>query len=215
MKSDKEYEGIIHLHKDVEREKIEQVIKEKFTGEITQIPPVHSRVARIPRQRKIYSFDILEKTGKEVIFQTKVEAGTYIRKLVHDLGKELGSGAHMKFLKRTKTGKFEIKDSYEIEEIQEAYNEWKKGDDKLLRKILIPVEEALDIKKIVVKNTSITKIRNGNPVRPQDLVEKVNLKIGEDVSIFSSSGKIIGLGIAKTRGKIRTDRIFMPKTTSN
>ena len=215
MKSDKEYEGIIHLHNDVEREKIEEMIKEKFIGEITQTPPVHSRVARRPRQRKIYSFDILEKTGKEVTFRTKVEAGTYIRKLIHDLGQELGSGAHMKFLKRTKTGRFEIKDSYEIEEIQKAYSEWKKGNDKLLRKILIPIEEALDIKQVVIKNTSIQRIRNGSPVRPQDIVEKVNLKLGENVGIFSSSGKIIGLGIAKTRGKIRTDRIFMPKTTSD
>jgi len=215
MKSDKEYEGIIHLHKDVERESIEKMIKEKFIGEITQIPPVHSRVARRPRQREIYSFDILEKTGKEVTFRTKVEAGTYIRKLIHDLGQELGSGAHMKFLKRTKTGKFEIKDSYEIEDIQKAYNEWKKGNDKLLRKILIPIEEALDIKRVVIKNTSIPKIRNGSPVRPKDLVEKVNLKLGENVGIFSSSGKIIGLGIAKTRGKVRTDRIFMSKNPSN
>jgi len=215
MKSDKEYEGIIHLHKDIEREKIEKMIKEKFIGEITQTPPVHSRVARKPRQRKIYSFNILEKNGKDVTFDTKVEAGTYIRKLVHDLGEELGTGAHMKFLKRTKTGKFELKDSYEIEEIQTAHNEWKGGNDKPLRRILIPIENALDIKRVVVKNTSISRIRNGSPVRSQDIVEKVKLKPGEEVSIFSPSGRVIGLGIAKTRGKIRTDRIFINKSSSN
>jgi len=214
MESDKEYEGIIHLHKDIDKEKIEQAIKEKFIGEITQIPPVHSRVARRPRQRRIYSFDILEKNGKEVEFKTKVEAGTYIRKLIHDLGEELGSGAHMKFLKRTKSGKFEIKDSYEIEEIQAAYDEWKKGDYKLLRKILIPIEEALDIRRVVVKDTSIQRIRNGSPIKPQDLIEKANLKPGEDVGIFSSSGRIIGLGIAKTKIKIKTDRIFIPEKRS-
>jgi len=215
MKSDKEYEGIIHLHKDVEREKIEQMIKEKFIGEITQIPPVHSRVARKPRQRKIYSFDILEKIGKEVTFRTKVQAGTYIRKLVHDLGKELGSGAHMKFLKRTKTGKFEIKDSYEIEDIQKAYDEWKRGNDKSLRKILISIEDVIDIKKIIVKNISIQRITNGSPVRSQDMLKKIDIKPGENVSIVSPSGRIIGLGIARSKNKIKTDRIFINEFSSN
>ncbi|NCS71489.1 MAG: RNA-guided pseudouridylation complex pseudouridine synthase subunit Cbf5, partial [Candidatus Aenigmarchaeota archaeon] len=103
MKADKEYEGIMHLHNDIEKEKIEQAIKKKFIGKITQIPPVHSRVARKPRQRQVYSFDILEKNGKDVSFRIKVEAGTYIRKICFDLGQELGVGAHMKFLKRTKS----------------------------------------------------------------------------------------------------------------
>lgn len=209
MKSDKEYEGIIHLHKDIEKEKIEQKIKEKFIGAVIQTPPVHSRVARIPRQRKIYSFDILEKNGKEVTFRTKVEAGTYIRKLVHDLGLELCIGAHMKYLKRIKTGKFGIKDSHNLKEIQEAHDEWKGGNDEILRKILIPIEQAIDIKPVIIKNASIQRIRNGSPVRESDLVKKVELKLGEDVGIFTESGKIIGLGIAKSRNKIKTDRIFM------
>ncbi|MBL7169718.1 MAG: RNA-guided pseudouridylation complex pseudouridine synthase subunit Cbf5 [Candidatus Aenigmarchaeota archaeon] len=215
MKSDKEYEGIIHLHKDVEREKIEKTVKEKFIGEITQTPPVHSRVARRPRQRMVYSFDILEKNGKDVTFRTRVEAGTYIRKLCFDLGQELGVGAHMKYLKRTKTGKFDIKDSHEIGEIREAYNEWKRGNEESLRRMLIPIEQAIDVKKVVVKDSSIPRIRNGSPVRSQDLFEKVNLKQGETVGIFSSSGRIIGLGIAKSRNKVKTDRIFMSEIPSN
>jgi len=209
MKADKEYEGIMHLHNDIEKEKIEQAIKKKFIGKITQIPPVHSRVARKPRQRQVYSFDILEKNGKDVSFRIKVEAGTYIRKICFDLGQELGVGAHMKFLKRTKSGKFEIKDSHEVKEVQEAYDEWKKGNEKPLRKILIPIEDALDIKKVVVKDSSIQKIRNGSPVRKQDMMKEMKLKLGEDVALISESGNIIGLGIAKTKNKIKTDRIFM------
>lgn len=215
MKSDKEYEGIIYLHKDIEKEKIEEKIKEKFIGEITQVPPVHSRVARKPRKRKVYSFDILEKTEKQVKFKTKVEAGVYIRKLIDDLGKELGIGAHMKFLKRVKTGKFEIKDSHEIEEIQEAYDKWKKGDEEELRRILIPVEDALDIKKVIVKDSSVKRIMNGKPIRIEDLVEKVNFKPEEDVGIFTTKGRAIGLGIAKNRYNVRTDRIFISKISSN
>ncbi|NCS71394.1 MAG: hypothetical protein GW780_04500, partial [Candidatus Aenigmarchaeota archaeon] len=92
---------------------------------------------------------------------------------------------------------------------QEAYDEWKKGNEKPLRKILIPIEDALDIKKVVVKDSSIQKIRNGSPVRKQDMMKEMKLKLGEDVALISESGNIIGLGIAKTKNKIKTDRIFM------
>ena len=106
----------------------------------------------------------MEKNGKDVKFRTKVEAGTYIRKLVHDLGKELGTGAHMKYHKRTKTGKFELEESYTPEEIQEAYKKWKNGNEKPLRNILVPVEQALDIKKVVIKDKSMARIRHGGRV---------------------------------------------------
>jgi len=211
MKSDKEYEGIMYLHNDISRNVIKKTIKEKFLGEITQKPPVHSQVARKKRKRMIYSFDILEKNGKEVSFRTKVESGTYIRKLIHDLGDELGIGAHMKYLKRTKTGKFGIEGSYEIEEIEKAHKSWKKGDEKPLREILIPVEQAIDLKKVLIKNSSVSQVRHGSPIKRSDILEKDNLKPGEDVGIFSELGKIIGLGIVRSKNRIKTDRIFIPK----
>ncbi len=215
MKSDKEYEGIMYLHEDIGKEKIEKVIQKNFLGEITQIPPVKSRVARKPRRREVYSFDILEKNGKDVSFKTQVEAGTYIRKLVHNLGKELGTGAHMKYLKRTKTGKFTIKNSYEIEEIEKAYKQWEMGKDEDLRKILIPVEESLDIKRVVIKDSSLSKIRNGGPINPGDIIKIDKVNPGEDVGIFSKKRKIIALGIAKSKNRVKTDRVFISKIPSN
>jgi H/ACA ribonucleoprotein complex subunit 4 len=211
MKSDKEYEGIMYLHNDISKDVIEKTIKEKFLGQITQKPPVHSQVARKKRKRIIYSFDISGKDGKDVSFRTKVESGTYIRKLIHDLGEELGIGAHMKYLKRTRTGKFKIEDSYEIEEIEKAYKSWKKGDDEPLREILIPMEKAIDLKKVVIKNSSVPQVRHGSPIKRNDIIEKDDLKLGEDVGIFSESGKLIGLGIVRSKNRIKTDRIFIPK----
>ena len=56
------------------------------------------------------SFEIIEKDGKDVLFRAEVQGGTYIRKLIDDLGKELGVGAHMLELRRTKAGIFSEED---------------------------------------------------------------------------------------------------------
>src|SRR3989338_6108317 len=88
----KEYVGIMHLHKDVEEAALREAIK-KFTGKIQQLPPVKSAVKRVERTREIYEFEILEIKNRDVLFRVKCQAGTYIRKICSDMGKELG-GAH-------------------------------------------------------------------------------------------------------------------------
>ena len=101
----KEYVGIMHLHKDADEKRIKDTCK-SFVGEIRQLPPLKSAVKRRERTRKIYYFDILEKDDKDVLFIVGCEAGTYIRKLIHDLGQRLKVGAHMLELRRTKAGPF-------------------------------------------------------------------------------------------------------------
>ncbi|MEM5793147.1 MAG: RNA-guided pseudouridylation complex pseudouridine synthase subunit Cbf5 [Candidatus Aenigmatarchaeota archaeon] len=209
MESDKEYEGIIYLHKDVNREDVEKLIKNKFIGEIIQIPPFKSRVSRKPRKRKIYLFEIMDKKGKEIHFRIRTQAGTYIRKIAHDIGLELGCGAHLKFLKRTKVGDFDIKHSHTLFEIEEAYNKWKNGDGSPLKKILIPIENALKIKKVSIKPRKIPSVLNGSPISKIDIISDTELKVGEIVGLIGERGEMIGLGVVRTRNKIKTERIFI------
>ena len=204
----------MYLHKDTDLEELKRVVSENFVGEITQIPPVKSRVARKPRKRTVYSFNILGKNGKNVRFRTKVQAGTYIRKLIHDIGKKLDVGAHMKELRRTKVGHFSIEDSHTLEEVKQA---WKSGK---LEKILIPIEDAIPhVKRVWVKGSAISKIKNGSPIFPEYLSKvQDGIKSKETVGIFSSDNRLIALGIAKApsrkilktkRGSVvRTDRVF-------
>ena len=58
---------------------------------------------RAEREREIYDFKIVERDGKDVLFEAGVEAGTYIRTLINDLGKNIGE-AHMLELRRIKAG---------------------------------------------------------------------------------------------------------------
>jgi len=118
-KLDKTYEGKARLHKEVSLKKLREVIKEKFTGTIKQIPPRKSRVKRIERERKIYEFRILKKQGKDFLFRVACEAGTYIRKLIHDLGVTLGVGAHMTSLKRIRQGPLTIREAVTLDNVNE------------------------------------------------------------------------------------------------
>ena len=58
-------------------------------GTITQLPPVRSRVKRVERERKIYAIEIKNIERRQVEFDVECQAGTYIRKLCHDMGVEL------------------------------------------------------------------------------------------------------------------------------
>ncbi len=117
-------------------EKVEQVIKENFLGEIEQLPPLYSAVkvngkkayqlARKgvekelkPRKVKIYSMEILAFNLPEVTFSVECSAGTYIRSLADDLGKALGSCAHLEELRRTGIGEFSVDNALKISEFQE------------------------------------------------------------------------------------------------
>ena len=218
MGLDKEYEGIMHLHKDVSLKTLRETIRKSFIGEIIQVPPVKSRVARKPRKRKVYYFKILKKEGRDVKFKVKVQAGTYIRKICHDLGEELGVGAHLKQLRRLSIAHFKLKDAHTLEEIKKAYEEFKKGNEEKLRKILIPIEKAIKhVKKVYVKRESVNFIRNGAPVLSSSLTRiQPGIKPNETVAIFSGK-ELIAFGIAKVSSEemlkrkgsvIRTDRVM-------
>lgn len=216
----KEYVGVMHLHKEIPEDILRNTIA-RFIGRIKQLPPVKSAVARKLREREIYFFDILEIEGKDVLFHVGTEAGTYIRKLCHDIGVELNVGAHMSELRRIKVGNFTEEQAHSLLEVKDAYELWKEGNEKFLRSILIPVEYAiLHVKKVFVKDSPIDAICHGSPLyvsgitRIQEGIEK-----GDVVVVYSQKEELVALGTAKltseemfraSRGiAVKTDRVFM------
>jgi len=96
-----------------------------FTGEIEQIPPMHSalkhqgrplyeyaragiEIERPPRRVQIRSLDMIECVPPRVTLDVQCSAGTYIRTLAQDIGAELGCGAHLTELTRTAAGGFKL-----------------------------------------------------------------------------------------------------------
>lgn len=103
-----------------------------FVGEIEQVPPKFSaikvngqrayKLARAGKEvklepRKVIIYEITDVTYAypEVRFITKVSSGTYVRSLVEDIGKQLGTGAYMSGLRRTEVGQFSVSDAISVD----------------------------------------------------------------------------------------------------
>jgi H/ACA ribonucleoprotein complex subunit 4 len=170
---DKEYIGVMRMHEDIPLEKIRKAIEEKFKGKILQTPPVKSRVKRQEREREIKSFELLEKDGKDILFRSEVQGGTYIRKLISDLGDYLGIGAHMLELRRVRAGIFDEKTIVSLYDFEKAVEEYEKGNEELLKKIIIPGEIVSEVYSIVqINGNCIEKVYHGKPIHNEDLKEK-------------------------------------------
>ena len=104
----------------------------KFVGPQLQTPPMYSalkqngvplyklarqglEVPREPRQITVLSISLVAINGPELIIDTRVSKGTYIRVLAENIGEALGCGAHLTALRRTATGGFDIAQSISIE----------------------------------------------------------------------------------------------------
>ena len=171
----KTYVGIMRTHKEISLEELNKQIK-PFLGTITQLPPVKSRVKRQERQRTIHTFKILEKNNKDFLFETEVQAGTYIRKLIHDLGEKI-EGAHMLELRRTQASIFK-EPSIKITEFLEAIEQYKQENETPLRKILIPGEIISTIlPTLQVKPGCIKNLYQGKPLFKKYITSKNALQL--------------------------------------
>lgn len=194
---DKEYVGIMRIHEDLDTEIIKKTIQEKFIGKIMQMPPVKSRVKRQNRPREIYSFELLEQKDKDILFRVKCEGGTYIRKLIDDLGKEVGVGAHMLELRRISAGIFheENKDypSVNMYDFEKAVKEYEMGKEDALRKIIIPAEIVSEVyPRVNIKEENIKQILTGKPIYKKDLIKDEGWKVDSIGSVFCDD-KFIGM----------------------
>ncbi len=173
-------EGAITGTSDIEvtYEQFEEALK-GFVGEIKQVPPPYSAVkvkgkhaydlARKgedvelePRLINVYSLDILEWTPPEVVIDVHCSSGTYVRSLAYDLGELLGCGAYLTGLRRTKSGRFSLRDATSLSKLTDAFetNSW--------YQYLIPAAEALsEWPSITLNNEDIELVKHGHRI-PRD-----------------------------------------------
>jgi len=215
--------ALMHLHESVPKDKIKKIFKE-FTGKIEQLPPVRSAVKRQQRTRKIYYLELLEIKEKDVLFKVGCQAGTYIRKLIHDMGKSLKCGAHMTQLIRTKAGPFTDKTWHTLQELKDAYTFYKEGNSKEIKKVIEPIENAIEhIPKIWIFDSSVSNICHGAYLAVQGISKLNNIQKQETVAILTLKDELIGIGtslmdseeiLKNTEGlAVKTEKIFMDRST--
>ena len=160
---------------NISEDQFEQALKQ-FIGEIQQVPPPYSaikiqgrkayemaregeEVELEPRTIQVYSLELLEWNPPEAVIDVFCSSGTYVRSLANDLGVALGCGAHLVGLRRTKSGRFTLRDAVPLRRLQDAFHvgDW--------YKFLIPAAEAIgDWHSIELDGDQVELIRHGHRI---------------------------------------------------
>jgi len=221
--SAKEYVGIIKLHGDVDYEELERVLRMFSRGRIYQKPPFRSSVRRKLRTREIYSFEVLEREGRDLLFRIRCESGFYVRKLAHDIGLILGVGAHLDELRRTAAGPFNESTIVSFYELYAAYKLFKQGVEKAVKETILPYEYIFrDYPKIVLKDSAVASIAYGAQLkRPGIYAVSGSFKAGDIVALFTKKSELVATIRALVsleemlnmeRGQVgETERVFIER----
>lgn len=199
LEGSKEYVAVLELHGRPPND-LESTLAE-FEGKLYQKPPRKSAVSRRLRVREVYELEHLETDGRQVLVRIECESGTYIRKLCHDLGLALGTGAHMGHLRRTATGPFDDSDLVTLHDLQDALVWWREdGDEEPLREIVQPAEAALDhIPHVTIAETAAEAVADGAPVYAPGVLDADIDPPGDGadppfVACFTPNGSAVCLG---------------------
>lgn len=196
----KEYYALARMHSYISSKKIELVMKQ-FTGDIYQRPPQRTAVRRATRIRTVYSFDLLEQHERLILIRILCQAGTYVRKIIYDLGEVLSLGATMIELRRTRvdclserTGSF-----VRLHDILDAFERYKETEDETrLRQLIMPIEYSLQgLRGVMIRDTAVDALCHGAQLAiPGITAVPPNLRRGELVGVYTLKGEIVGLSEA-------------------
>ena len=182
---------------DITEAQFETELK-KFIGEIEQTPPPYSaikmqgrpayemaregeEVEMQPRIINVYSLDVIEWAPPEVTVDVHCSSGTYVRSLAYELGEKLGCGAMLTGLRRTKSGRFTLKDAVPLRKLIESF------DNNSWYNFVIPAAEALaEWSALTLNNEQVEAIRHGHRIPGEG-------KAGEMVRGITEQGELVAL----------------------
>ena len=182
----------------------------RFTGDIQQVPPMHSalkrdgrplyelarqgiEVERAPRAVTIHAIECLGFAGDVLRLRVKCSKGTYIRVLAADIGAALGCGAHLTALRRTEVGDLSLAGAVTLVELEAM--------DEAVRPLrLQPVDALLQsLPRIDVAGDAAQRFRHGNPVDlPAGLAGKIRVY---------ENDRLIGVGEPGREGRLWPKRL--------
>ena len=199
--SRKEYVAVLELHGPPPSD-FEAIVAE-FEGEIYQKPPRKSAVRRELRVREIFDLDIIERRERQALLRIRCESGTYVRKLCHDIGLALGTGAHMGDLRRTATGTFDDTTLVTMEGFVDALAFWIEDDDpEPLRAVVDPAERALvTLPRVTIAPSAAREVAQGAPVYAPGVIDVAPAEVGGEeptddalVACYTPNGAAVCLG---------------------
>jgi tRNA pseudouridine55 synthase len=192
----------------------------RFTGTIEQVPPAFSAIrvngkraydlARAgaapelsPRPVRIDSLEVADwPDADHCVLEAACGKGTYVRALARDLGRSLGTCAHVSGLRRTRVGPFREEDMISLEQLQEMRHSGAVFEDFI--RILKPVATALDdIPALAVSRDEAARLRNGPPI----LVRGMNTPPLTG-TVYAHCGEVPVAIAAMEKGELHPVRVF-------
>lgn len=198
---------------NVNAEALKKVIS-AFVGEIKQVPPMYSAIKKdgvrlyslarqgieVSREKRVVTIDDINLESyneemQEATMLVRCSKGTYIRTLCADIGAQLGCGAVMSELERTRVGSFTLEKSITLDRAKELASENKLG------KLLLSIDSILS-KYNAVKVTDAQTVRflNGGGLA----LDRISIKDAQDsqkLRVYGTGGKFLGLGIVNVTKK--------------
>jgi tRNA pseudouridine55 synthase len=199
----------------------------RLRGEIDQVPPMYSakkqqgrklyelarrgeEVERQPVRVCIHAFEALKPSGEllkdnldgtlDLKVRVACSAGTYIRTLAEDFGKQLGIGAHLAELRRTRVGDFPIHNGSTLEQLQESIAE------ESLGRILLPPDDVLvHLPAMDLTDADVLRARNGVGVE----VSEPAWTNGEQVRLRDGHGHLIAIASFEAEKNLLRPRVVL------
>ena len=180
-------------------------VAERFTGEISQVPPVYSAlkhegiplyklarrgeaVEKPARKVRIDRLEILEVNLPEVRFAVSCSSGTYIRTLCADMGDALGCGGHLKRLRRTASCGFTTEDALTPEALEVL------KDREALENVVVGMNEALAFIPAVAADDGLAgKVQNGMKLSGKDFPVSPERSREGFLKVVDQSGRLIAV----------------------
>lgn len=177
-----------------------QVAAARFSGEMQQMPPPFSakKIAgqpayKLAREGKpvdlkpaavnIKSFAINDLRGAEASFSMRISAGGYVRSIAHELGQDLGCGAHLSSLRRTQAGAFTLADAHPLSELEPLA-----GDLPALERLCIHPRSLLpEMPAVSADGQALGRLRNGAQA---NLPEFSRAQL---VKVFAGQRELVGI----------------------
>jgi H/ACA ribonucleoprotein complex subunit 4 len=189
----KEYVTVLELHAQAPSDL--ETVAAAFEGPIYQKPPKKSAVVRQLRVREIHELAVLEIEERRALLRVRCESGTYIRKLCHDLGLALGTGAHMGDLRRVGTAPFDDTDLVSLHDFVDALAWAETGDAEALRAVVDPAERVLEpVPGLTIAETAARQVAEGAPVYAPGVIEGADVPEGTLVACYTPTGAAVCLG---------------------
>lgn len=166
----KTYIAVLVIHGRAPADTDERI--SEFEGPIRQKPPRKSAVNRRLRTRTIHQLDVLELQERHALLRVECESGTYIRKLCHDIGLALGTGAHMGDLRRVKTVPFDDSDLVTMHDLTDAMAFYEESHEEEIRRVVAPAERALShLPRVTIAPSAAEQVAHGAPVYAPGVID--------------------------------------------